>query len=149
MGMRLRRWGGLSWRERGRLLGCAIGLALVHAALAALGFVRTRRIIEAMTRTTATRTANADELADAKSLAAVAAIAGRHGVVEATCLRQSLLLYAWLRQRGLQPRLQLGTSSRVAPFQAHAWIELEGTRLRAADAGPLPFVADAPRKGPA
>ena len=83
------------------------------------------------------------DIADAKALAELAAIAGRHGMVEATCLRRALLLYAWLRWRGLRPVLLLGVMERGGPFQAHAWVELEGERLLPSDAGYRPFASPA------
>lgn len=141
VGRRLAGWSALSWQDRLRLIGCAAGLALVHAGLAAGGYVRTRRVIERLSRHATSRDANAAELAAAKHLARLAAIAGHHGAVEASCLRQSLLVFGWLRRRGLQPVLQLGLRDRQEPFQAHAWIELGGVRLLPVDAGHRPFVS--------
>lgn len=81
------------------------------------------------------------DIAYAKRIAELAAIAGANGPVEATCLRQSLLVYGWLRRKGLQPVLQLGVAdARGATFTAHAWVELEGERLRPGDAGHRAFV---------
>ena len=143
MGRRLDRWRALDGRDRRRLVGCAAGLAITHASLAIFGYARTRRIVERCSRHAQPRTATAEELADAQALARVAAIAGRHGMVEATCLRRSLLLYGWLRRRGLQPVLLLGVAERTGPFQAHAWVEVEGTPLLDSDLGHRPFEAAA------
>lgn len=137
---RLAGWRALDWRERAHLMACAVGLSVMHAALAMFGYERTRKVVERISRHPQPRTATEAEIADAKSLAHLAAVAGRHGVVEATCLRRSLLLYAWLRRRGLRPVLQLGVVERKGPFQAHAWIELEGQRLLPSDEGYRPFV---------
>jgi len=135
MGRRLEGWRALNWRERGALVLCACGLAGIHLTLALLGYKRTRRAVEALSQRKNRRAATEEELAAARRLAQLAAIAGRHGAVEATCLRQSLLLYGWLRQRGLNPQLQLGIKPADGPFQAHAWVELGETRLLDADAG--------------
>lgn len=142
MGRRLDRWRELDWRERRRLLGCTLGLPLVHAGLAVFGYGRMRNAVERWSRHPAPRPANAEEIADAQAMARIAAIAGRRGMVEATCLRRSLLLYGWLRRRGLRPVLQLGvpeTPAPGAPFQAHAWVELEGTPLLPTDTAYRPF----------
>lgn len=144
MGRRLARWAGLSWPDRSRLIGCAIGLPLVHAGLAISGYARTRGVVERLTRHPRPHPASPAELAEAKSLARLAAIAGRHGAVEATCLRQSLLVYGWLRRRGLQPLLQFGVRELDGPFQAHAWVEVDGDRLLPVDAGHRPFVSRLP-----
>ena len=143
MGRRLERWGALDWKERRRLLGCMLGLPLVQMSIALSGYTRTRQAIERWSRHPRPRTASSAEIADAKALAQLAAIAGRHGAVEATCLRRSLLLYGWLRRRGLEPALQIGVAEREGPFEAHAWVELEGTPLLASDADYRPFVSAA------
>lgn len=143
MATRLRRWSAMAWRDRMTLAACACALALIHLALATAGYARTRRVIEAVTRRMTLRAATPDEVANAVALARLAAIAGRHGMVEATCLRRSLMLYGWLRLRGLKPVLQLGIREAAGPFQAHAWVELEGTRLMPADNGFKAFVASA------
>lgn len=139
MGRRLAGWRALNWRERGLLALCALGLTGIHASLALLGYRRTRCAVEALSRRRARHPASAAELAAAQHLARLAAIAGRHGAVEATCLRQSLLLYGWLRRRSLDPQLQLGLKPDDGPFQAHAWVELDGQRLLPGDAEHLPF----------
>lgn len=145
MGRRLAGWRALSWRDRRRLLTCIFGLTLIHGLLACLGYARTRRLVERLTRRTATHAAGPAELADAQALARVAAIASRHGMVEATCLRRSLLLLGWLRRRGLQPVLQLGIAPQIdSAFQAHAWVELEGVRLLQLDDGHRPFQTTTP-----
>lgn len=139
MGRRLDGWRALTWRERGQLARCALGLSVIHAALALLGYRRTRRVVEALSRRRSRHPASAAELAAAQRLARLAAIAGRHGAVEATCLRQSLLMHGWLRRRGLAPQLHLGIKPDGGPFQAHAWVELDGQRLLPGDAGHLAF----------
>lgn len=139
MGRRLAGWRALNWRERGALAMCACGLAGIHLALALLGYKRTRRVVEALSQRKNRRAATENELAAARRLAQLAAIAGRHGAVEATCLRQSLLLYGWLRRRGLNPQLQLGIKPADGPFQAHAWVELGGARLNSSDEGHIAF----------
>ncbi len=140
MGRRLAGWRALTWGERGRLIACAIGLASVHLALALLGYRRTHRIVEALSQRSDKRQANPEDIAAARRLARLAAIAGRYGAVHASCLRQSLLLYGWLRRRGFDPRLRLGVKpEQQGPFGAHAWVELEGQRLLPGDAGHAAF----------
>lgn len=140
MGRRLAGWRALGWRERGLLALCALGLAAIHIALALLGYRRTRRAVESLSQRRSTHPASPEDLSAAQRLARLAAIAGRHGAVHASCLRQSLLLYGWLRRRGLDPQLHLGMKPDAhAPFSAHAWVELDGQRLLPGDAGHLAF----------
>lgn len=141
MGRRLNGWRALGWGERGRLFVCALLLPPIHAALALAGYRRTRRWVEALTRRRQPHPASPAELDAARALARLAAIAGRHGAVDATCLRQSLLVYGWLRRRRMQPQLQLGMKPGSGPFQAHAWVELEGQRLLPGDGAHREFHA--------
>ena len=126
----------LSWRDKRRLLTCTALLPLIHAALALFGYRRTHKLLDAATRRRTSHSASASEIEDARALARLASIAGRHGPVEATCLRQALLLTAWLQRKGLQPTLQLGLPQQAhAGFHAHAWVELDGARLLDSDVG--------------
>ena len=72
---------------------------------------------------------SADTLAYAQTLVELAAIAGRHGLVRATCLRQALVVTTLLRRRGLDAQLQLGVQQAGEQFGAHAWVELAGAAL--------------------
>ena len=68
-------------------------------------------------------------MADAQRLAELAAIAGRRGPLNTTCLRQALAVQWWLRRRGLDPQLRLGARKVGDSLDAHAWVELDGTPL--------------------
>ena len=46
--------------------------------------------------------------------------------IRATCLRESLVLYALLRRRGAAPRLCVGVRKDGATLAAHAWVECDG-----------------------
>jgi len=105
----------------------------VHLALALFRFQRVRDWLDrnAMRREPIECTPEA--LADAQRLAELAAIAGRRGAVEASCLRQSLVVWWWLRRRGLSPQLRIGTLGSGDTFTAHAWVELDGVALAQPD----------------
>jgi len=132
---RLRGWLALSGRERAQFLGLMASLAAAHGSLALVGYLRTRHWVERLTDGGALRAATAEDLVAARRLARLAAIAGRRGPVQATCLRQALVLHGWLRRRGLNPQLVIGVRRDGSEaLDAHAWVELEGASL---DAGTL------------
>ncbi|MFA5684267.1 MAG: lasso peptide biosynthesis B2 protein [Lysobacteraceae bacterium] len=139
MGRRLDRWRALSWHQRGILIRCAVGVSIIHAALAMLGYTRLRRLIERCSRHPQPRPATEADVLQARELARLAAMAGRQAVGEAACLRRSLHIYGVLRRRGLRPVLQIGVGPQTGTFQAHAWVELEGTPLLDSDVGFRPF----------
>jgi hypothetical protein len=127
---RLRGWLALNWSERAQLLGLMASLAVVHGSLALVGYLRTRRWVERLTAGGAPRAATAEDLVGARRLARLASIAGRRGPVQATCLRQALVLHGWLRRRGLNPEVVIGVRRDGSEaLDAHAWVELEGASL--------------------
>ena len=133
---RLRSWLALSGRERAQFLGLMASLAAVHGSLALAGYVRTRRWVESISAGGTKRTATVEDLQTARRLARLAQIAGRRGPVQATCLRQALVLHGWLRRRGLKPEIIIGVRrDGDAPLDAHAWVELEGASIDVVHAG--------------
>jgi len=139
----LARWRALSWRDRRRLSVLMFLLPLIHLALALFRFQRVRDWLERHSRDSGSSNANSTSagvarcapavLADAQRLAELASIAGRRGVVAASCLRQSLVVWWWLRRSGLAPQLRIGTLGSGETFAAHAWVELDGVALAQSD----------------
>ena len=126
---RWRRWWGLSRTDRSALLGMMLALPLLSAALRFFGYARVRRWIEDATNRNVRPACASDPAMEGERLARLAAIAGRHGPIRATCLRQSLLIYGLLRERGLSPELKIGVKGGDGLPDMHAWVDLEGTPL--------------------
>ena len=55
--------------------------------------------------------------------------AARHCPWPATCLRRSLLLWAFLLRSGVASELRLGFRNPGGKFEAHAWVEWNGLPL--------------------
>lgn len=55
--------------------------------------------------------------------------AARHCPWPATCLRRSLLLWAFLLRSGVASELRLGFRNPDGKFEAHAWVEWNGVPL--------------------
>ena len=97
-------------------------LAATDLALRTLGFSRTVAIARRLGHS---RAAGDSELvSEVCRRVAVAAVLypGR-----ARCLEQSMALYVLLRRRGIAADLRLGVQP--YPFNAHAWVELNGVAL--------------------
>jgi hypothetical protein len=133
MAGRIRGWLALSGAQRVRLIAMMLALPLIEAALRLFDYQRTQRWLERHSERAGSRRADPGDLSAAQDLAKLASIAGRHGAISATCLRQSLLLYWLLRRRGLDPQLKLGVRKHDSVFDAHAWVELEGVALAQTD----------------
>ena len=78
-------------------------------------------------------------LEHAERVAKLANIAGRRGVLHATCLPQALLVQWWLRRQGWDAKLKLGTRKQDGHFDAHAWVELDKQALAQKDLEHVPF----------
>ena len=125
----------LPCRQRALLPMCLAGIMATHLALTLFGYQRTNRLIERFTHHDATRPATEAQMQNARDLARIIEIAGRHGPVQHSCLRRSLMLYGLLRRKCLRRTLELGLSTQptTTAFEAHAWVELEGKRLLDSD----------------
>jgi hypothetical protein len=130
MGRRLRLWLSLTTHERGTLLLLAVLLPGISLALRLFGYTRTRTWLDRHRNVAGADAGCEDAWQEAQRLAELARIAGRHGPIRATCLRQSLAVYWLLRRRGLQPEMKLGVGrvDGAAP-DMHAWVELDGRAL--------------------
>ncbi len=94
-------------------------LALTRSSLRFLGFRRTLRLVR-WAAGPATRPRRGTVERGARSVAVAAAFfPGR-----AVCLEQSLALYLLLRRRGHPAVLKIGVQP--YPFEAHAWVEIDG-----------------------
>ena len=54
--------------------------------------------------------------------------AARYGVVQSTCLVESLALWYLLQKQGIPALLRIGVR-KLEKFEAHAWVEHQGTAL--------------------
>ena len=55
--------------------------------------------------------------------------ADRHGLVHPSCLAKSLTLWLLLGRQGIASHLRIGIRKEKDNFEAHAWVEREGTAL--------------------
>lgn len=114
-------------------------LPVTGAFIRAIGFQRTSKVWARFSGSVPLRPSSAQDMTDAQALARLAAIAGRRGPIAVTCLRQSLVVRAWLRRRGLDAQLKIGVKKNGAALDAHAWVELDGVALAQPDLSHLPF----------
>jgi hypothetical protein len=138
---RLRKWRALPKTERNTLLTMMFALPFLEIALRLFGYGRTRRWIEQCTRQRAATANIKPDVIWCERLAQLAAIAGEQGLIQATCLRQSLLVYGMLRWRGLTPDLVIGVQPTRSMPNMHAWVILDGAPLGQGTLQHVPFSA--------
>jgi hypothetical protein len=95
-------------------------VALSRISLKFAGFRRTIR----WARWLARRPASIIDRAVAERSARAVAVAAAFFPGRAICLEQSVALYLLLRRRGVAAVLRIG--AQPYPFQAHAWVEVDG-----------------------
>ncbi len=124
----------LNAHERRALLTALLLLPALDAALRRFGLRRTYAVlIKSSARSVGRGINGAHSVAGrasaadcARSYARAVAIAARHGVCRATCLRQSLALWWLLRRNGITAELRIGVGREAGKIRGHAWVEVGG-----------------------
>lgn len=115
----------MSRTMRPSLARCFLALLVVKLALVVAG---TRRIVRVMNaRAGAPPPHLTASPSDIERLAHRITLAAAFFPGRARCLEQSLVLWTMLRRSGIDARLRLGV--RPHPFEAHAWVELDGQAI--------------------
>lgn len=133
------RWRGLTSQQKVQFFLLVFALPATGLLIRTFGFQRASNICGRVGGQAPLRPVSPLDIADAQSLARLAAIAGRRGPVSASCLRQSLVVRAWLRRRGLDAQLKIGVKKNGAALDAHAWVELGGVALAQPELSHAPF----------
>jgi Transglutaminase-like superfamily len=127
------------WRksgyERGIALEAAATLTATWAGLRIAGYRRWRNLLAQFLPATNRQTLSAN-LSDSKihqqstlTIARMEAAAARHLPFSTNCLEQSLALWWLLKRRGIPADLRIGVRKNAGSFEAHAWVEANGTVL--------------------
>ena len=119
----------LPWREKTLLLRFIFSLCGVSFSIRFFGYLPTRRFLSRSISQASLHQADVFELAQAQRVAELIAIAGRHGLITATCLPQSVLLEYCLQSQHLAAEIKIGVRKADDLFDAHAWVELNGITL--------------------
>lgn len=126
----LDRWRALTAEER-RLLAAAFAwLPLVALGVRIAGFEPVRAVLA---RTASGVAPAGGDLAGARRVARMVAIAGRRGLVRASCVPQALLSWWILRRRGIETKIRIGVRREAGALRAHAWVEHSGLPLEDRD----------------
>jgi hypothetical protein len=114
--------------ERGLLWKSVILLPLIHAALSLWGFPRLYQYLENKIplRDNVGLKNESEIIEHASQIAKMVSIAARYGLVRATCLRRSILIWYFLRRRGINSLIIFGVRKINGKLDAHAWVEING-----------------------
>jgi hypothetical protein len=119
----------LSNRDRWLLFQSFLLLPAIHYCLALLGYTRLQRQMEKICplRIQTTPLSDATCIVRAQEISLITSIAAQHGVYKAGCLRRSLLTWWFLRWEGIDSQICFGVRLVNQRFEAHAWVEHNGT----------------------
>ena len=120
----------LSWGERWLLIETLVLLPLLGLGMRLLGLRRLCATLAWLVPAPGTAAASEPAcLSQAHAVDNVVQRAAWHSPLGSTCLTRSLVLWWLLRRRGIAGEVCLGVSKEAEQFQAHAWVEYQGTVL--------------------
>ena len=124
--------------ERGVVLEAAAELPVMWAAVRIAGAHVCKAALEQSSGARSQRN-------DAVTLEAAQRIAHLQAITVATlfpgmaCLERSLVLFWTLHRRGMNPQFKIGARKEGGRFEAHAWVEMNGTVIDGRGAEDLHF----------
>lgn len=140
---RLRRFRRLSRAER-RLFLRAVGLlSNVAIRLRLSGFGKTKSWLDRKNFVELEhQTKKTDEPAkEAAAIARIVRAAAGYSLGPASCLEQSLVLWWLLARAGIRTELRVGVRKSEEKFEAHAWVEFNGSALNETESPHKHFAA--------
>ena len=126
---RWRRLARLSWGERWILLQASIALPLIDAWLRMFGFSASQALLTRIPSGRPRQLAPSQRREQIYCIVRLVKAASDHGFYRPSCLRQSLVLWALLRRRGIESTLHAGVRKGPARVEAHAWVACDGVVL--------------------
>ena len=130
---RLRRFSALERPAQELFLRAVVLLPLVALSLRWRGFKTTQAALQ---RFLSKANPESDAVLAGKDVAVTARMvnaADRHGLVHPSCLAKSLTLWWLLGRQGIPSHLRIGIRKEKEKFEAHAWVECDGTALNEPD----------------
>lgn len=128
MSRKLTRFLALAPADRRLLVLAIVVQPVVRLALRLMGFKRCHLVLghlaSASTIQGGTTRARLEEAARAAQLVHSA---GFHGLLDRSCLTQSLTLWWLLRRRGIHSEICIGVRKMGNKLEGHAWVESSGT----------------------
>jgi hypothetical protein len=126
---KLRRFSSLEPGAQGLFLRAMVTLPLVAWSLRWRGFRATQATLQ-QSLTNASPELDSESVPKHLALTAhMVNAADRHGLVHPSCLAKSMTLWWLLGRQGIPAQLRIGIRKENEKFQAHAWVEREGTAL--------------------
>jgi len=130
---RLRRFSALERPAQKLFLRAAVLLPLVALSLRWSGLRVTQAALQRFLSKANPESKAALASKDAAVTAQMVNAADRHGLVHPSCLAKSLTLWWLLGRQGIASHLRIGIRKENEKFEAHAWVECDGSALNEPD----------------
>jgi hypothetical protein len=129
----VKKWRGF-WRltgfERGTVVEAAVALTVTWAGLRLAGFRRWKIMLAWLAPAGVEDSfPSSSRLESARVITRMESAAARNLFFHASCLERSIVLWWLLRSRGIPVEVVIGARRQAQRFEAHAWVEFEGTVL--------------------
>src|SRR6516165_4443115 len=126
---RLRRFSGLPGAAKMLFLRTALLLPAIRLSLRLRGFRTTQRFLEARVAPARPPLSEAAAERDSLMVSRMVAAAARYCPIPSSCLERSMALWWLLARRGIAAQLRIGARKDAGKFEAHAWVERNGTAI--------------------
>jgi hypothetical protein len=126
---KLRRFSALERPAQRAFLRAMVLLPLVSISLHWRGFGATRATLERFIANSNLKEDAAGTSGLAATITRMVNAADRRGFVQPSCLAKSLTLWWLLGREGIPSELRIGIRKENEKFEAHAWVERDGTAL--------------------
>jgi len=127
-------WRKLSRVEKRQFLRAFVLMPLMMPGLRLLGFQRMQQLLMyGMSSDIGFDRMKSDSaekvLIECQKITRIVNIAANHNPIFSTCLHRSLVLWLLLGREGIASDLRLGAKKTDGQFDAHAWVEFQGSVL--------------------
>jgi hypothetical protein len=133
----------LSLHEWWLMITAMVLLPLVALSLWVVGFKRIKAIMSRFIAADVNLVAaDKSEMEMARTISRMVAIAARHGLYRANCLKQSIVIWWLLMRQGIYSEICIGIDKDPGnKFKAHAWVECGGINLSESEGVQQKFAA--------
>jgi Transglutaminase-like superfamily len=124
-----RRFSNLTGFERAVAVEAAAALSATWLGLRLVGFCRWKSVLIRLAPPLPRERLASSTVLPAQVISRMEAAAARNLFFRPTCLERSMVLWWLLRSRGIPAKLRVGGRKTGQRFEAHAWVESDGTAL--------------------
>jgi len=123
------RYRALDPEARGLFRRAAFLIPQITTSLHLRGFKKTQRALQDHLSSASRELRNGDIEPIVQTTCRMVRAGARYGLIRPTCLVESLTLWYLLRRQNVPATLRIGVRKASEKFEAHAWVECQGTAL--------------------